>query len=67
MCTSCEDSFCLAGNFPPTIDNSTNVILARVGDPVQLQVMANDPDGDAVSFSLLQNIEGAAINQGEKE
>ncbi|XP_022101062.1 uncharacterized protein LOC110984828 [Acanthaster planci] len=50
-------------NFPPTIDNGTNVILARVGDPVEVQVMASDPDGDAVTFSLVEDIEGASLNQ----
>ncbi|XP_038045729.1 uncharacterized protein LOC119720211 isoform X2 [Patiria miniata] len=50
-------------NFPPTIDNGTNVIIAHVGEPVQFQVNASDPNGDAVSFSLLQDVEGASVNQ----
>lgn len=49
------------------IDNSTQVILAEVGKPVEFQVMATDPDGDNITFSLLENIEGASINQGEEK
>ena len=47
------------------IDNGTSLIEARVGELVEVKVEATDPEDDSISFSLLQFIDGASIDQGK--
>jgi membrane carboxypeptidase/penicillin-binding protein PbpC len=50
-------------NNPPTLENISNQSL-KLGDSLQIQLNATDPDGNNLSFSLVDNPDGASINDG---
>lgn len=54
----------LAGDIPPVVTEPT-VILGRVNSLVKVQVAAQDPNGDTISFSLIYpGPPGASIGSG---
>ncbi|XP_071482117.1 uncharacterized protein [Diadema antillarum] len=49
-------------NFPPNVTGVQPTLNLVVGDQVNFTVSASDPEGGVVTFDLLNNIDGAVIN-----
>lgn len=63
VATSPQDGqLVVSGNAPPTFTSVPGDTTAQVGQELSLQVEASDPEGDDVTFNLLQAPDGATIN-----
>ena len=58
--TLCILIFPFLANYPPNI-TSVETIEVTVGQTYTLQLEAVDPDGDDITFELLEMVEGASI------